>query len=496
MDDNNKENGVIGIEAASVTDNNTLTNNSTQENIELGADIPPGREQERKEIINRISGLEFNINHIIGAGIFIIPSTIWRLVQSPGTALMFWLAGGLISLLGSTIYVELGSRCPKGSGEQKYLEEAFNDQNKPADSYACAKYFLYAVKGNYENEDIYLDSIPLRLLAIAILFVITLYHMLSNRWAIIINRMFAIFKSIAILFVSIYGFANAKNQLTFNNTPSDEAYEPSIIEHIGSHGNSIVLILFTYEDLTEELKSPNVNLKFSGFLSVIVSSILYLMINTAFILVVSPHDAINSYDVIAINFGRTLWGDSGRIFMSMLISFSAFGCVSSMVFMGSRAITYAAKYGFIPKISDKLFYWNQTFNTPFYALLLQFCYCAALILFIAVGQSFFVFFAEMSLYSAILFYGVGAVCLLKLKKYHKGAQYQHFKVWKIFVWIYLLCTAFIAVAPFFPIRSSKYEPLNYKSFVPFFASWIPILISVSIWYLHDYKKVFNTRECF
>ncbi|CAG8498979.1 15356_t:CDS:2, partial [Cetraspora pellucida] len=179
MDDNSKDNGVIGIEDASVTDNNipSVTNNSTQENIELGEDIPLGREQERKEIINRISGLEFNINHIIGA----------------------------------------------------------------ADSYVGAKYLLYAFKGNYENEDIYSDSIPLRLLAVAVLFIITLYHMYSNRWAIIINRMFAIFKSIAILFVSIYGFANAKNQLTFNNTPSDEKYELSIIEHIGSHGNALVL---------------------------------------------------------------------------------------------------------------------------------------------------------------------------------------------------------------------------------------------------------------
>ncbi|CAG8780208.1 14236_t:CDS:2, partial [Cetraspora pellucida] len=80
----------------------------------------------------------------------------------------------------------------------------------------------------------------------------------------------------------------------------------------------------------------------------------------------------------------------------------------------------------------------------------------------------------------ILFYGVGAVCLLKLKQYNRGAQYQHFEVLKIFVYLYLYCTVFIAVAPFFPIPSSKYESLNYKSFVPFVASWIPILISVSI----------------
>ncbi|CAG8817169.1 1505_t:CDS:2, partial [Racocetra persica] len=49
----------------------------------------------------------------------------------------------------------------------------------------------------------------------------------------------------AILFISIYGLiwsrVNAKDQWTFNNTPSDEAYEPSIIEYIGNYGNAIIL---------------------------------------------------------------------------------------------------------------------------------------------------------------------------------------------------------------------------------------------------------------
>ncbi|CAG8449109.1 766_t:CDS:2, partial [Dentiscutata heterogama] len=90
---------------------------------QMGVDIP---ETGRKKILKTSSGLGYNINHIIGAGIFITPSNVWRLVQSPGSALMLWIVGGLISLFGSMIYVELGSRFPEGSGEQKYLEETFD----------------------------------------------------------------------------------------------------------------------------------------------------------------------------------------------------------------------------------------------------------------------------------------------------------------------------------------------------------------------------------
>ncbi|CAG8547367.1 3033_t:CDS:2, partial [Scutellospora calospora] len=44
------------------------------------------------------SNIGESINLIIGAGIFITPGSIWRLVQSPGAALMLWIVGGLLNL--------------------------------------------------------------------------------------------------------------------------------------------------------------------------------------------------------------------------------------------------------------------------------------------------------------------------------------------------------------------------------------------------------------
>ncbi|RIB26299.1 hypothetical protein C2G38_2163691 [Gigaspora rosea] len=77
-------------------------------NDQPGVDIPKKPEIERKndKILKTSSGLGYNINHIIGAGIFITPSNVWGLAQSPGSALMLWIFGGFVSLLGSSIYVE------------------------------------------------------------------------------------------------------------------------------------------------------------------------------------------------------------------------------------------------------------------------------------------------------------------------------------------------------------------------------------------------------
>ncbi|RIB26300.1 amino acid/polyamine transporter I [Gigaspora rosea] len=234
--------------------------------------------------------------------------------------------------------------------------------------------------------------------------------------------------------------------------------------------------------LTEELDAPERSLKLSAIFSVIIAFILYLLTNIAFITVVDPKEAINS-DVIAISFGRTIFGEPGRIIILILILISAFGCVGSMVFMGSRAIAYAAKNNFVPVISDKLYFWDAT---PKNALLLQFVYCAILILLAPVGTSFFPFFSDMSQYLAMVFYGVSAICLLVIQRRLAEAEFHYFKVHKYSIVLYLLCTFCIIVAPFFPIPHS-----NYKSYMPFVISWVAIFVGASIWYLRDYKRVFR-----
>ncbi|CAG8487291.1 45994_t:CDS:2 [Gigaspora margarita] len=186
-------------------------------------------------------------------GIFITPSSVWRLAQSPGSALMLWIAGGFIR-----------------SGEQKYLEETFDEKKEEknighifsfvmttiilpgaiiADSYACSKYILYAIKGNDGNENIYfgIDYLELRLLAIVILLSVTVYHSYSNKLAIIINQTFAVIKTLALLILSIIGLAWLRENSSkdhwigiFNNTPSDDVHERSVSEQIGCYGYAML----------------------------------------------------------------------------------------------------------------------------------------------------------------------------------------------------------------------------------------------------------------
>jgi len=63
---------------------------------------------------------------IIGAGIFINPSVVARLVHTPALILTPWIVGGVIALAGAFVYAELADRKPDVGGQYAYIRDAFH----------------------------------------------------------------------------------------------------------------------------------------------------------------------------------------------------------------------------------------------------------------------------------------------------------------------------------------------------------------------------------
>jgi len=63
---------------------------------------------------------------VIGAGIFLVPGTVLNQVHGHiPTALVAWLLGGILSLLGALTYGELSAMRPKAGGLYVYIRECF-----------------------------------------------------------------------------------------------------------------------------------------------------------------------------------------------------------------------------------------------------------------------------------------------------------------------------------------------------------------------------------
>src|SRR5437899_5048319 len=66
------------------------------------------------------------VGTVIGSGIFTVPGAVLRQTQGDvGVALLVWLGGGVLSLLGALTYGELGAMLPEAGGGYVYIREAF-----------------------------------------------------------------------------------------------------------------------------------------------------------------------------------------------------------------------------------------------------------------------------------------------------------------------------------------------------------------------------------
>lgn len=70
--------------------------------------------------------LLIGIGTVIGSGVYLVPSVVLREAgMRPGAALVVWVVGGLLSLLGALTYAELGAAKPDAGGLYAYLRDAF-----------------------------------------------------------------------------------------------------------------------------------------------------------------------------------------------------------------------------------------------------------------------------------------------------------------------------------------------------------------------------------
>src|SRR2546426_344934 len=66
------------------------------------------------------------VGTVIGSGIFTVPGAVLRQTEGDvGVALLVWLLGGALSLVGALAYGELGAMLPEAGGGYVYIREAF-----------------------------------------------------------------------------------------------------------------------------------------------------------------------------------------------------------------------------------------------------------------------------------------------------------------------------------------------------------------------------------
>src|ERR1700683_1538419 len=83
------------------------------------------------------------LGSVIGSGIFIVPAAVLRLSGGRfGVALLVWLVGGILSLLGALTYAELSAMKPEAGGLYVFIRDCFG--RFPAYMFGWTLFFVIA----------------------------------------------------------------------------------------------------------------------------------------------------------------------------------------------------------------------------------------------------------------------------------------------------------------------------------------------------------------
>src|SRR2546430_16896015 len=78
-----------------------------------------------KRQLGLLDATMINVGTIIASAIFIVPSTIALQLHATPPAILVWVVGGVVSMLGALSLAELGAALPETGGGFVYLARAY-----------------------------------------------------------------------------------------------------------------------------------------------------------------------------------------------------------------------------------------------------------------------------------------------------------------------------------------------------------------------------------
>lgn len=319
---------------------------------------------------------------IIGAGIYQMAPDIAKGAGNSWAFLGIWVLGGLLSLCGALSYAELATAYPRHGGDYVYLGKAYGNWAgflfawaqmtvvRPGDIAVMAFAFGTYARQIYDfSPAIFSTEQIYAAFAAIVLTFINLLGVREGKWT---QNLLTLAKAAGLLLiVAVAAFAVPKPA-----TPATDSGLPFSL--------ALIFVLFTYGGWNEmayvaaEVKDPRRNIGRALVVGLLAVTLLYILINLAFLHVLGFHGLAAS-EAVATETVSTVFPGSGAILISILVCVSALGAVNGLIFTGARI---SSALGTDYRLFGALGKWHARFKTPFNALVLQGVIAVALILFL------------------------------------------------------------------------------------------------------------------
>ena len=464
--------------------------------------LPATQDQELVKGLGLTSATTLVMGSMIGSGIFIVSADIARQTFSPALLIIAWLVTGFMTITAALAYGELAAMMPRAGGQYVYLREALGPLwgflygwtlflviqtgTIAAVGVAFGKFLgviLPSVSSSHwilhlwkvpplhvgpmilGNMDVGLNT--QNLVGIVIVIFLTIVNVFGVKTGAIVQNIFTIAKTAALLGLVIIGFALARNPqaitANFSNfwaNSGSTAIFPSIgltgllgacvvvaVSQVGSLFSSDAWNNVTFT--AGEVKNPSRNLPLSLALGTGTVIALYIAANFVYLavlpLVGDPHGTsviargiqFATEDRVATAVMQVRFAE-GATLMASAILISTFGCANGLILAGARVYYAMAKDRLFFKRAGNL---HPTYKTPTWSLAVQCVWTCVLCISGTYGQ-----LLDYIIFAVLVFYILTIIGLFVLRRTQPDAVRPYRAIgYPVLPAIYIVMALFIDI---------------------------------------------------
>ncbi len=369
-------------------------------------------------LLHPLSAVALIVGIVIGAGIFKTPSLVAGISGDAGWALVLWIAGALISIVGALCYAELCTAYPNAGGDYHFLHRAFGRNISFIYGWSRATIIntgsialLAFVFGDYMSTLIHLGTYSSAIWALLIVVLLTAVNLAGIHASSAMQTWLTLIEIVGLLAVVVAGFwvdAPASGTIQwFAQAPAPTQW-----------GLCLVFVLLTFGGWNEaayisaELKGGPRTMVWVILTSMVTLTVIYLLVNTALLLGLGLSGLSQSKtaagELLGLAFGP--WAQKA---LGLFVAIAALTSINATMFVGART-NFAV--GSDWKALRKLGQWQLDIGSPKQALLLQALISIGLI---ALGTQEADGFSAMVEFTAPVFWGflfLVGLALLRLRQ--------------------------------------------------------------------------------
>lgn len=389
------------------------------------------KEQHLLPILGLGTAILLVAGNMIGSGVFKKISSMSTSIADEKLILLAWIVAGLISMLGAFSFASLATTTKEAGGQFQYFKNIFGDffgfiygwsfftvistASIASIAYVFAESFvnLFHIHANtflaFSNGDV-------KFIAILTLILLTLFNILGVQGGGWLSNVVTSAKIIGILLLIYLGFSYSGSS-THTVTHTSSSMNTNELLQISAFFTAMLGAFWAYDgwvnitNMASEFKNPTKNIPRAIILGTALTTLLYVLVNYAYLRVFSPAEFASLYSqngsIAAVAVANATLGSIGVTIISALIMISTFGATQASTMSAARVYYQMSKEGYFFKPFSRV---HPKYHTPHISLLGQMVWASLLILSGTFDQ-----LTDMLIFAAFIFYAMGAVAVIKLK---------------------------------------------------------------------------------